>query len=252
MKSKLQKNHFKLLLLHRRIGLSLMLIIVWLSFSGVLLNHTNRLGLADIDFKAPWLLNYYGLSSEAITHGYPLGDAWLAKLNEGYYCDGKLVATDYGALVGGLELPDLYLLVTVDTLVLVDKQGDVLEALNELHGLSGHFEKIGMLNAQPVLRSSFADFVGTPDGSNWSALPARIDKPIVWSELESMPADKMIIIDGFDVGEGVSISLEKLVLDLHSGRLFGEKGWLLLDLFALLLCLGAVTGFVIWLRLQKN
>ena len=229
-----------------------MLIIVWLAFSGVLLNHTDRLGLADIDVKAPWLLNYYGLSSGTIAYGYPMDGAWLAKLNEGYYCDGKLIVADYGALVGGLVLPDLYLIATVGTLVLVDKQGDVLEILNELHGLSGRFEKIGMLNGQPVLRSSFADFVGTPDGSDWQAVPVRIKKPISWSELESLSADTRAIIGGFDVGEGVSISLEKLVLDLHSGRLFGEGGWLLLDLFALLLCLGAVTGFVIWLRLQRR
>ena len=250
LKSKLQKNYFKLLLLHRRIGLALVLVIVWLAFSGVLLNHTDRLGLAEINFKMPWLLSHYGLSSGVVTHGYPLQEVWLAELNEGYYCDGKLISEDYGALVGGVALPDLYLLATADALVLVDKQGNVLEILDELHGLDGRFEKIGTLNAQPVLRSSSADFVGTVDGSEWKAVPARFKQHVSWSEAELLPAREVTVISDIDTGEGVSISLEKLVLDLHSGRFFGEKGWLLLDLFALLLCLGAGTGFFIWLRLR--
>ena len=42
------------------------------------------------------------------------------------------------------------------------------------------------------------------------------------------------------------MNLEQILLDLHSGRLFGSFGVLVMDLAAILLVVLSITGFVAW------
>ena len=42
------------------------------------------------------------------------------------------------------------------------------------------------------------------------------------------------------------MDLEQIVLDLHSGRLFGNIGVLVMDLVAILLIILSITGFIAW------
>ena len=46
----------------------------------------------------------------------------------------------------------------------------------------------------------------------------------------------------------VGISIERLLQDLHSGRLFGIFGVILMDLASVALVLLALTGCWVWLR----
>ena len=45
-----------------------------------------------------------------------------------------------------------------------------------------------------------------------------------------------------------SLNWQRLLQDLHAGRLFGLAGQLLMDLAALLLVVLAFTGVIIWSR----
>ena len=47
---------------------------------------------------------------------------------------------------------------------------------------------------------------------------------------------------------GPSISLETLILDLHSGRFFGQFGVLFIDLIGLLVCILSITGLIAWMK----
>ena len=48
------------------------------------------------------------------------------------------------------------------------------------------------------------------------------------------------------------LTLERIIVDGHSGRLFGLFGVLLMDLVAVLLILLSVSGVYIWLRKGKK
>jgi uncharacterized iron-regulated membrane protein len=52
-------------------------------------------------------------------------------------------------------------------------------------------------------------------------------------------------------GNGASISLETPILDLHSGRFFGNAGVLFVDIVGLLMCILAITGLWAWVRLRR-
>lgn len=52
-------------------------------------------------------------------------------------------------------------------------------------------------------------------------------------------------------GNGASISLETLILDLHSGRFFCNAGVLFVDIVGLLMCILAITGLWAWINYQQ-
>ncbi len=54
------------------------------------------------------------------------------------------------------------------------------------------------------------------------------------------------------VYRGEGLSLERLLLDLHSGRIFGSIGVLVYDLLALALGFLSISGLVLWFRSRRN
>ena len=51
---------------------------------------------------------------------------------------------------------------------------------------------------------------------------------------------------------GHGLSLERLLLDFHSGRIFGPAGVVIYDLLALVLGFLAISGLVLFLRGRRN
>jgi len=48
------------------------------------------------------------------------------------------------------------------------------------------------------------------------------------------------------------ISLETLLLDIHSGRFFGSYGTLFFDFIGIVLLFLAITGVIIWLKQARK
>ena len=48
------------------------------------------------------------------------------------------------------------------------------------------------------------------------------------------------------------LTVERIVLDAHSGRLFGDIGVFFMDIVAVLLILLSLSGLYIWLRHKQN
>lgn len=66
---------------------------------------------------------------------------------------------------------------------------------------------------------------------NWSA-PATIDK----DQLNALEADE----------SGAGLTLERVTLDLHSGRIVGIGGVYFMDIVAFLMIVLSITGLSIW------
>ena len=73
-----------------------------------------------------------------------------------------------------------------------------------------------------------------------------------WSKASPLPQE---LVDNLKQrAELPGISMETLILDLHSGRFFGTAGVLFVDLIGLLICILALTGLWAWYshyRLKK-
>lgn len=249
MKANLRKFFFKLLLLHRHIGLLAVWIVLWLAITGILLNHTDDLNLDDVRLQSSWLMKLYELDSAPISDGFPLNEQWLVALPDAYYLGGHVIQENHGTLVGGLVFQEMFLLLTAESLVLLDKQFEVIEVQGEFHGLAGTLQQIGIHDGTPIVKSSEALFVASNDVTEWGVVSIA-EYDVQWQLAKPLPKHLIAEIKSLDGFGAPAVSLEKVLLDLHTGRLFGSLSWFVLDLFALLLITGALSGFLIWIRLR--
>ena len=67
-----------------------------------------------------------------------------------------------------------------------------------------------------------------------------------------LPAPAEQSADHFSPYSIPQLSLDRLLLDLHSGRLFGKTGVYLMDAAAIGLLLLSITGLIVWLRRRKS
>ena len=68
----------------------------------------------------------------------------------------------------------------------------------------------------------------------------------VFTEPQVLPEAISKAISQAYLGEG--LPLERILLDLHSGRLFGKIGVYVMDSAAVLMIVLTVTGLLIWIR----
>ncbi|HEY9134431.1 MAG TPA: PepSY-associated TM helix domain-containing protein, partial [Pseudomonadales bacterium] len=73
-------------------------------------------------------------------------------------------------------------------------------------------------------------------------LPQNIISPLP----TTLPSSILARLDGKLIDH--SITWERVLLDLHSGRFFGQAGILFVDLLALMFCMLSITGAWLWLR----
>lgn len=228
---------FVLLRWHRRIGVVAALFLLLLAVTGLLLNHTHDIGLDRMPLQNAWLRSHYGLSGDAATTtrhtlaGRPLsardGQLWLG--------DERL--TDCSHLVGVMSRRDEVLVVCPDRLVLLTPDGQLVDQADGLRGipagLSAYSEQgdtILVKTADSSLGVNLADL-------SVQAVTAGPD--VVWqgnapAASAEAPAD--------------AITWERVVLDLHSGRLFGKAGVWVVDVMGVASILLALSGLVLYFR----
>jgi hypothetical protein len=115
---------------------------------------------------------------------------------------------------------------------------------------TGIVDSIGSdTNGAVVVKSGSRTWVADSDLLNWVERHGSL-AAIQWSSPIGEPASvRQAIVRHYNGG---GLSLERLLLDIHSGRIFGRFGVLIYDLLALVLGFSAVSGLVLWWRTRKN
>lgn len=228
---------------HLYSGMVAALLVILLSVSGVLLNHGHALGLDRRYVSSEWVLRAYGLPAPPVT-AFRLGDATLVQAGERLQLDGAPWPPVDAALVGALALDELYLLATSRWLYLYTASGELVERVPPPE-LGGSIEALGRSAAgAPVVRGPAASRVGDAWLSGWSESPAPA--AVEWSGAVAPPP--ALHAKAVRAYHARSISYERLLLDLHSGRFMGSAGPWLMDGVALLLILQVVSGIWLWGR----
>ncbi len=226
---------------HRRLGLLVAVFVLVLSVTGILLNHSPGLGLDRRFVDSPWLLQAYGDESADLP-AFQLGENWLSQAADGrIYLDTQAVAPCSGRLVAAVRADNMLLAGCSGELLLIAPDGQLIESVSASSGLPAPLRGVGMADDRVVLQDAdgwwLADLdalefsVAAPGGSLIKQLgPATLPRAI----LGSIPAREQWL------------SWERLLLDLHSGRIAGRLGILWMDLVAVLLGGLALSGIGIW------
>lgn len=228
---------------HRRVGLFMVVVLIVVIATGFLMNHGEQLKLAEVKLTSPSLLHWYGLERDRKLTGFHLeSGSWLAESGGKLFLDGQAVAGCPASLKSALDFTQLHLALCHDTLMLITRDGTLLEAITPALGLPHESNRLGLLENALVIET--AQGLVHFDIDALSASPVE-PAEITWSSSQPLPGKLALKLDP------TSISAEKLVQDIHSGRIFGTVGIILVDLSALLLLVLTITGLWSWLRHEK-
>ncbi len=229
--------------LHRSMGALIALFVLVLATTGLMLNHTSDLKLDQRYITWPWLLEHYGIGDVEVESSYLLNNAIVAQVGEQILLDAKPVTTSYRPLVGGIRLDDVIILASEDALLLLTIDGAFIEKMTASVGIPSQIQNIGQFHGQPVLQTRQGMWRSNFMLEKWEKISLQ---GVSWSEEYQIPdSDKKALAQHF-YGEGITI--ERLVLDLHNGRILNEVGVWLLDALAILLIILSLSGLWLWLK----
>jgi hypothetical protein len=220
---------------HARIGFAAMLFFLILAATGLMLNHGKGLGLDGRFAHAGWLARWSGIKTEPPRHAFRSGHHVLIAANGRWLLDGKISGEQLPQPVGLIELAGIFVVASEAALYVFSEDGELIEKLEPGALPSVPVRAIGSSAGGMVLRTASGVFTST-DALSWRPASQR---SMLWSTPAKLSTGERQAYENV-LTPGVSV--QQLLLDLHSGRFAGRYGPLVVDLLALLLAILSLTG----------
>jgi len=226
---------------HRWVGYSVLVFVLILSITGLILNHTEKLDLNQIIINNKVVSALYNQPApKTPPTSFRHGRLWLSWLEGRLYLDGKFIARNNEPPLGFAHQKKLVVVGSKSHISLYLADGSAVETL-DLSSLPGKVLAFGQSdNGDVLITTASGNYAADSDFIAWQKLPATVgftpDHPL------ATPAKiRKKILQDF---RGPGISLYRLILDLHSGRIFGFLGPYLMDLAAIGLIILGITGLI--------
>ena len=233
---------------HRYFGISAAMFVLVLSVSGLLLNHTEELELDSAYIQSDFLLNWYGIHAPRELTGFTSGTITVTAVGDQIFWGDKHLPHVSTPLVGMLVRGDLVVIASGGSLALYTTAGELVEKLDQVTGVPGEIMALG-ITPQALLAIKTAQGIYL---TNESMLEWRRndESTVLWSETSPLPVE---LESGLQRSyRGIGLSAERVMLDLHSGRILGRAGVYLVDAAAIVFLLLAVSGIWLWARRQAS
>jgi len=238
-------KRFTAFLWHRRAGLFALALIVILAITGIMLNHTEEFKLDETYVNNSWLLNWYGIEPEDTPVSYLVKNAttshvisaWHKQLFFDNTAITKLEQTIHGAI--GAEQ---FIVVALDNeIILLSYEGEFIERVSTSISFS-NIQRLGMKYKRPVIETSEPLYYMADEHIlDWDVI---MNEDIKWTEeytLNDNEYEQLLV-----AYRGNGLKLERVILDLHSGRIFGQYGVYLMDAVAIALLWLSLSGLWVW------
>lgn len=230
---------------HARAGVLAALFFLFLAATGVALNHTDALQLSRKQVDAGWLMGWYGVKSEAPAQGYLFEQGYFVGNREHWVMDGQMLPAAPEPPVGAVEVGGLRYLATASAVSIYQPDGSLVERLTGSALPAAPVGRIGRKGDVLLLETAQGVF-GSEDGVTWQPDTAE---GAAWSLPQTLPAEVSAHVAVYFAPR---LPLERVLLDVHSGRIFGRYGPLAMDLAALVLAALALSGIWIYLRTLRR
>jgi hypothetical protein len=235
---------------HRRAGLFAFVFMGWLGFSGFLINQSADWGYDVARVRLSWVMALYGLHPEPPGTGLTAGGHWLAETLDATLLDGKPLKTripkQLGMAVGGTPEKPLLFVAEPDKVLILGPDGSLVDEMSGYTLPVPALRRIGVVEGKPsrvVIQD--LDAYATTDGLQWDKLP--VNSEVKWSEQQPLPeAQKAKAIPY----SRPSVSLEHVLVDAHSGRIFGAFGAWVINFVGIAAILLSISG--IWIVMRTN
>jgi hypothetical protein len=227
---------------HRWLGVALALVILLLSITGIALNHSDGWNLDSNYISSNWLLDAYGVRAPAVSASFMHGNRRATLLGKRLYLDEQEISDDADSLTGIAVLDDLILVATRDRAFVLTVDGELIEQMDLSAVLPGAIERIGSAGSFAAVSSEGTVFLSDADISGFE--PGTDIADIAWAESSAVPDALLTALQGHYRGRG--LSMERVIADIHSGRIVTITGPYLMDAVAILLIILSITGIAMW------
>ncbi len=236
------KPLLSLYLWHRYLGLAAALLVIILSVTGLLLNHTAEMGLDAIPVSSASLLDWYGVHAPDHVVAYRAGALNLAEAGGKIYLGQKPLPNAGGPLQGAVEYQDLVVVASDGQLLLLTPTGELVEKLDNASGVPAGIMAIGVTGSGKLaIRTTHGDYLTDGNFIDWTT-PGNVNAQ--WASAATLTQQQRQALNSAYRGNG--LSLERVLLDIHSGRILGNAGVYLMDAAAILFVLLASSGVWLW------
>ncbi len=237
---------------HRKLGVFAAFFIIYLSVTGVALNHTDGLSLAHQPIKSTWLLDHYGISAPQDIRFYQQGKIQIT--DKSVWLQGQLLfESDVDVIsVGRLKLKhnqqSVFVIATGQNILLFNLEGELVDQLGAESGVPKRIKAMSIDDEQVIVENTDGYYQTDSDFFDWQIVqPTSMPK---WLQPEL--ASDVQIQQTELVYRAQFLTLERIILDSHSGRFFGDIGVFFMDFIAVLLMLISISGLYLWLRHSNN
>lgn len=247
-----RKQRFKLrsfYVWHRYMGVTAALFVLIIAVTGVLLNHTEDFQFDSHHVKSSWILDWYGIKAPAQLQSFHANGNHITLMGDHLYLNRREIEGNYYRLVGALYLPDMYVVAVSDSILLLTEEGDIVEQLHAEDGVPAGINAIGTDNNRRLVTAGSHDYYEADrDFLKWQRRESGGESTI-WAEARQ--PDSLLTASLQAHYREEVLPVERVLLDLHSGRFFGRAGPWFFDFAALLMILLALSGTWIWLRRRR-
>lgn len=238
---------------HRYIGVSVAVLVIVLSVTGLMLNHTEELALDEQHIGNDWLLDHYGIHAPETIASFSAAGHWISQWGERLFFDQQELGSSNKPLIGVVAYEDMLVLALQSEVWLLTTDGELIEKMGGLEGIPAGMSAIGISDEGRVaVMAAHGVYTTDEDLVIWEDDPEAIT---VWVDPVELPQALAQALLAKYRGHG--LSLERVTLDLHSGRIFGPYGVYVMDAAAVLMLFLALSGTWIWgmrhvRNLQRN
>ncbi len=240
-----RRPRLSLYTLHRWIGVLAALFVLHLAITGLVLNHASDWGLDRRPVRLESLQRAYGIEIAAPQQAYAIGAHWLSGAGGRVYWDDRPLGPN-GELVGVAASADWVLAVGTEAALLIDRHGTLIER-SDLGRWPGPILAVGAADGGFVITTPSGGFWSGPELLDWTPFTATTARALA---AQPLPAPLAARVQA--EARSRVLDWQRVLLDLHSGRLPGPVGVLVTDLLALTLIGLALSGVMMWLRHRRR
>jgi len=247
------KKKYPAFLLHRRLGLLLVVFIIILAITGIMLNHTNDLQLNRHRVNNTVILSLYDINPENPPISYRTKQHIISQWDKQIYFDSSKLLSDSQQLRGIINTENIIIMVLSQDVILLSPEGELIDryAFDYALAQQTEIEHIGLFEGQVIIKMIDQSlWQADTDIINWQAIAL---KHVEWSA--PVQLDVALEEQLLKQYRGEGLPLERIVLDIHSGRIFGLIGVYLVDGVALIMLFLSLSGLWMWWQRrlkQKN
>jgi len=229
---------------HRKVGITAAFFVMLLVVTGLLLNHTDKLNLQNIFVQSEKLLQWYNIQPKGQIKGFSVDQHWLSQIDGRLYFDQMELTDHIEDLYGAVPISDGFVVALDGSLIILTRSGELVERLSGSEGVPSGIKSIGLSEyGDIVIKAAHGDYIADLDSTEWQEQEGLV---VNWSVADEIPEKLREQLLRLYRGKG--LPLERVIIDIHSGRILGQAGVLLVDFMALLFLSLAMSGVWMWYK----